>query len=524
MSKEAYILTQDTSGVFDRFDRPIVGNTNLAETVIDPYFMKLIQSLQSVVGETVDVVGYPESRIDKDLSARVGRYLDEDPDSVCICLDRFVLKGLERNLKYPNRFQRFSISRTDDGNKTPRPGDRSFANQLIDLRNKFPDIESKNVIIVDDGIFSGGTIRDFLNICTDAGLDLPVSKVIGFIGNPDVYNSDGLPNAEIAEKYPNLFEWVDIRDFSPFGGKIFQNSKNNRVVSGVPYLFPWSEGEGASLNNSSELFRTSKELIKAFQETVRGYEDATGGEKLTVRDLVKAGFSIPTDRNKSLPISINDRVSDYLERCIARIEWEKGRDVLVFDMDGTLYQLDGTDNGYKGSQLEAAVVNNILNLIQKKESVSRNVACEIKNEAYRDPIGASFFLAKRYGISRSEYFNITWDIDPKGILQNPVDKEVIQRLKSLKPDRKLILLTTAPKVWASRVLEILGVAPLFERIYCGEEYGKKDEIFEMLAGRYDPSKIISVGDQEETDLRPARERGMKTLQVKNPSEINQLLV
>jgi FMN phosphatase YigB (HAD superfamily) len=46
----------------------------------------------------------------------------------------------------------------------------------------------------------------------------------------------------------------------------------------------------------------------------------------------------------------------------------------------------------------------------------------------------------------------------------------------------------------------------------------------MLAGRYDPSKIISVGDQEETDLRPARERGMKTLQVKNPSEINQLLV
>lgn len=44
----------------------------------------------------------------------------------------------------------------------------------------------------------------------------------------------------------------------------------------------------------------------------------------------------------------------------------------------------------------------------------------------------------------------------------------------------------------------------------------------LLAGRYKPENIISVGDQYETDLKPAQKLGMRTLQVKNPKDLKPL--
>ncbi|MEK7518150.1 MAG: hypothetical protein AAB583_06430 [Patescibacteria group bacterium] len=64
---------------------------------------------------------------------------------------------------------------------------------------------------------------------------------------------------------------------------------------------------------------------------------------------------------------------------------------------------------------------------------------------------------------------------------------------------------------------------LFESIYTGEQFGHKGEILTLLAGRYKPENIISVGDQYQTDLEPAQKLGMRTFQAKNSKNLKQLL-
>ena len=46
----------------------------------------------------------------------------------------------------------------------------------------------------------------------------------------------------------------------------------------------------------------------------------------------------------------------------------------IFDMDGTLYQIDGKDTGYKGSSLEKKVNENALRLIQDREACNLETA------------------------------------------------------------------------------------------------------------------------------------------------------
>jgi FMN phosphatase YigB (HAD superfamily) len=94
-------------------------------------------------------------------------------------------------------------------------------------------------------------------------------------------------------------------------------------------------------------------------------------------------------------------------------------------------------------------------------------------------------------------------------------------MKGRNPSAKLILLTTAPKVWAERVLAYLGIAEYFEDLYTGEKFGQKDEIFRIIAGRY--QNATSIGDQIETDILPARAVGIKGIRVAVSGDLPDIL-
>jgi hypothetical protein len=51
----------------------------------------------------------------------------------------------------------------------------------------------------------------------------------------------------------------------------------------------------------------------------------------------------------------------------------------------------------------------------------------------------------------------------------------------------------------------------------------KDEIFNLLAHEFEPISMVSVGDQFNTDLRPALERGMCVFEIKAPTDFNKLI-
>lgn len=199
---------------------------------------------------------------------------------------------------------------------------------------------------------------------------------------------------------------------------------------------------------------------------------------------------------------------------------KKLKQIYIFDLDGTLYQLDGQNNGYSGSTIEKIINQNILKYIRNRESCTKKIAQEIFNQAIVDPVGASQYLSNKYQISRAEYFNIVWDIDPQNIVKNyNFAQEVISNIDS---NIKLILLTSAPKIWAERVLFFLGIKDKFERIITGEEYKYKDEIFQDLATKYNPNKITSIGDQYKTDIQPAELLGFKSLLIQKPKDITNL--
>jgi FMN phosphatase YigB (HAD superfamily) len=408
------------------------------------------------------------------------------------------------------------VTRSYDGGKTSRQGTPSIETQFDNL---ISFLKNRDLFLVDDGIFSGGTSNYVAGELEKRGVEKSrVKKFIGFIGNNE--KVAGIKTNKI-NPIENMFEWVDIRDFSVFGGKKYEQSRNNFVSTSIPYLFPWSDGSGASFDKLENFFELSKGMITSFKKLICVVETKTGQE-IKIRDLVKSGFPIPTNVDKTIPISINMALTDYLDSCIKTIEVEQKRRVVIFDMDGTMYLLDGKNNGFSNSTLEAKILENALAFIIKNENCSIETAEKIRQEGLEDPIGLSAFLSKRYQMSRGDYFNYVWNISPENIItdyETPVD--VITKLKLT--DKKLILLTSAPRIWQQRVINYLRLDGAFEVIYTGENYGKKDEIFKILSQRYSPKNMISAGDQEKTDILPAKQVGIKGLLVNNPKDLVKLL-
>lgn len=518
--KLKYVLTQDTRSVFGKIEADNTNNSQFNEAT-ETYFETISQLIEAAISNEIEVDGYREEEIELKLRSRLLPILKSDAQTICICLDRFLLKEVEKDMSPEGRFFRFSMCRKMDGAKAPRQANLGFEEQLEVIKMKVPEIDQKKVVIVDDGLFSGGTVKEFISLLRSNGINSPIERIVGFIGNSSAENEMS-QFTEVAESIPDLYEWIDIRDFSPVGGKTLASSKTNRLTTSVPYLFPWSDGGSASLDMSPQFLNLSKGMILAFKDLLRAYQ--TQDQPLKFKELVKAGYPLPTDVNKTIPISINDRVDDYLDRCIETIRKEQEREVIIFDMDGTLYQLDGVDNGFAGSKLERQVLLNARGFIKKIEGCNDAQADKFIQEGILDEIGLSAFLANRYGIDRRQYFDEVWNIDPEGIAESfQVSPEVIRELKAKRPNVKLVLLTSAPRSWAERLLRFIDVRDAFELIFTGEQYKTKKDVFNMLSQRYDSSKILSVGDQEATDIQPAKELGMRTLLVKSPIDIKGVL-
>ncbi len=197
-------------------------------------------------------------------------------------------------------------------------------------------------------------------------------------------------------------------------------------------------------------------------------------------------------------------------------------EAIIFDMDGTLYQIDGKSNGYPGSSLEALVLHNTLKLVQGRERCSVDEAQAIIKQGLIDEIGLSNYLSKRYKITRSEYFNFVWDILPENIVQNfMLAVGVVKQLKNR--GLYLILLTSAPKIWQQIVIEFIDLLDYFNEIYTGEMFGEKSEIFKQIIENLNPETILSIGDQEKSDVMPAIALGMQAILVSSPKDVLNIL-
>ncbi len=199
-----------------------------------------------------------------------------------------------------------------------------------------------------------------------------------------------------------------------------------------------------------------------------------------------------------------------------------GLEIYIFDMDGTLYELDGDEGSFSGSSLMNRVIANSIDFVSQKEDCGLYKARKIIEEAMRDKVGISNVLSQKYGITRQDVFGNTWNIDPKNIIKQSSDAtNTILKLKQ--SNKRLFLLTGAPKIWMNNVLNELNLTSIFERKISGENFQRKEEIFESLVNEFEPDSMISIGDQIQTDIIPAAKFGINTFLVTKPGDLLKLI-
>ena len=185
----------------------------------------------------------------------------------------------------------------------------------------------------------------------------------------------------------------------------------------------------------------------------------------------------------------------------------------IFDLDGTLYQFSpGQSHGFERSVFYADLKQRVLNFIASEFNLSANRALDFFHKVDAEFAGElSIGFEKKYGIDRHRYFAATWDCLPKTYMQR--DARLAEALAPL--SGRALLLTNAPRIWADRTLAHLGVADIFDHIITGEPDIRKPDpqVFVEAAAMLgaDPTDIVSVGDQNHSDIVPAKSVGMATV-------------
>lgn len=191
-------------------------------------------------------------------------------------------------------------------------------------------------------------------------------------------------------------------------------------------------------------------------------------------------------------------------------------EAIIFDMDGCLYPLDrGSGKSFSESKLGQMIKANELIFIQEHFAVSEKEA-RIISENLNDHYDGHLSLALEYehGIPRETFFSKAWDLRPAEFIdRQPHLPKTLENLSI-----RAGLLTAAPEVWAARVLDHLSVQPFFgTHILYGDQDVRKPnpQAFQQIADMLgvDPRSIISIGDQEYSDIVPAQTLGMLTVRI-----------
>lgn len=195
----------------------------------------------------------------------------------------------------------------------------------------------------------------------------------------------------------------------------------------------------------------------------------------------------------------------------------------IIDMDGTLYKFDkGKSRTFDESIFYSDLKKTILSdfFIKKvgKNSIEAIDNFIKINKKYKGEI--SIGVENELGINRLDYYISTWGkLNPEEYIK--YDSNLFKTLDKMKGN--IILLTNAPRIWADKVLNFLNLKDLFgEFIFTGEPDLRKPnpQVFRNIASNLGVSEelVFSIGDQEETDIIPAKSVGMKTILIGFSSE------
>lgn len=189
-------------------------------------------------------------------------------------------------------------------------------------------------------------------------------------------------------------------------------------------------------------------------------------------------------------------------------------EAVIFDMDGTLYTFPETKK-FAQTEFGKTIKSNILKFIEESFSLRETDARRLYDDLSARWQGEiSLAIEAEYGIPRDEFFASTWNLAPEKFI---IPKHgLVDALSGLAVPTAL--LTAAPRIWAERALAYMEVRKFFDdRIFTGEPDIRKPDVrvFQQIAQDLGcvANKVVSIGDQEMTDIVPAKLIGMKTIRI-----------
>ncbi len=317
MKIKRYVLIEDIYSAFSHMRRRDSIKMSLGfKKISDEYGQTVKKILSKSLGKNFKVELYSTSEIDRIVTGAVTAALDQHKEAMCVCVDRSLLFELEFAPKYKSRFFRFQICRTNNDVRVPRHNAPSFAKQIKILKKQIQKNGTKEIIIVDTGIFSGRTIQILLDILERNKLSATTTHIITYLSRTKLKRKFNGIKATVLMKHKEIFEWVDLLDFTPLGGKILNKTHKNSVAEAVPYLFPWSNDEGASLHLQPRFLSTSKKLIEAFMSVVEYHDRHSKSGPIIIAHLLNGGFTAPNNKSRSIKYKKTTHLSKYLKTII----------------------------------------------------------------------------------------------------------------------------------------------------------------------------------------------------------------
>lgn len=206
----------------------------------------------------------------------------------------------------------------------PRPGAQAIESQINSL---VPYAKSRQVILVEDGSFTGKTLSYVLSLLNNKGINVS-AVVIGFVFQKakDVIRQNFAGDVFDIEQIENPIDWMPDHDFYPFipgGGRVigwrWQDEampiySRSGLTYSIPYLAQFCPITDWASIPAKDCWRVSRFFLQKSYELFTAIHELNGRHELTIGDLTRTmpKVSAPAQLNDGYLLSPDTKVRDYL--------------------------------------------------------------------------------------------------------------------------------------------------------------------------------------------------------------------
>lgn len=311
----SYVLTYDVASRLQAFRSDTIRVPRQDDQRFDRFHEQLLMQVQQALPSGTKIETLNMSELGQNIWEEVGRNVDHATDQVVVstCPEIAIASQLcSASLKVEGRVLQINRLFDNVGNMIgygPRPGYDSLDKQLGDLSAK---IAGRSVILIEDGAFSGGTLRYVIEKLTGHGIKVS-TVIVGFcFPEAQAALEETFPgNVVMVNQMDRLIDWIpdhDLIPFTPNCGRVLGHRTSDGLMPvltadgascAYPYILPFGRTEKwASLPTEG-----ARDLSRFCLDTaIELFADIGkfSNRLITVKDLMGSYPRV------SMPISVGD--------------------------------------------------------------------------------------------------------------------------------------------------------------------------------------------------------------------------